>query len=29
MPRRLTPDLSLFGVVLALVSIGVVMVYSA
>jgi len=29
MPRRLTPDLWLFGVVLALVSIGVVMVYSA
>ncbi len=29
MPRRLTPDLWLFGIVLALVSIGVVMVYSA
>ncbi len=29
MPRKLTPDLVLFGVVLALVSVGVVMVYSA
>jgi cell division protein FtsW len=29
MPRKLTPDLWLFGAVLALVSIGVVMVYSA
>ncbi|HET7875418.1 MAG TPA: putative lipid II flippase FtsW [Methylomirabilota bacterium] len=29
MPRKLTPDLVLFGAVLGLVSIGVVMVYSA
>jgi cell division protein FtsW len=29
MPRKLTPDLWLFGVVVALVSVGVVMVYSA
>jgi cell division protein FtsW len=29
MPRRLTPDLWLFGVVVTLVSLGVVMVYSA
>jgi cell division protein FtsW len=29
MPRKLTPDLWLFGLVVALVSIGVVMVYSA
>jgi cell division protein FtsW len=29
MPRKLTPDLWLFGVVVALVAIGVVMVYSA
>ena len=29
MPRKLSPDLVLFGLVLALVSIGVVMVYSA
>src|SRR5262245_59600736 len=29
MPRRLTPDLWLFGIVLALASAGVVMVYSA
>lgn len=29
MPRKLTPDLWLFGVVIALVSIGIVMVYSA
>lgn len=29
MPRKLVPDLPLFGVVVALVSIGVVMVYSA
>ena len=29
MPRKLTPDLPLFGVVVALVCVGVVMVYSA
>ena len=29
MPRKLAPDLWLFGLVLALVSVGVVMVYSA
>ncbi len=29
MPRKLTPDLWLFGLIVALVSIGVVMVYSA
>ncbi|MBI2544731.1 MAG: FtsW/RodA/SpoVE family cell cycle protein [Candidatus Rokubacteria bacterium] len=29
MPRKLVPDMWLFGVVVALVSIGVVMVYSA
>ena len=29
MPRKLTPDVWLFGLVLALVSLGVVMVYSA
>jgi len=29
MPRKLTPDLPLFGVVMALVCVGVVMVYSA
>src|ERR1700730_3888967 len=29
MPRKLTPDLWLFGLIVALVSLGVVMVYSA
>ena len=29
MPRKLTPDLPLFGVVVTLVCVGVVMVYSA
>ncbi|HEX7787320.1 MAG TPA: FtsW/RodA/SpoVE family cell cycle protein, partial [Methylomirabilota bacterium] len=29
MPRKLTPDLPLFGVVVSLVCVGVVMVYSA
>ena len=29
MPRKLTPDLWLFGVVVALCSVGIVMVYSA
>jgi len=29
MPRKLSPDLWLFGLVVALVSLGVVMVYSA